>query len=88
MVASGPLRKCVTLARVTWHSKGAQSEPSVTELRTQLHNTREVHDAQLQQARAEAKQECSDKFLLYGYSEEAFQRNILGKKARQHADEK
>ncbi len=62
---------------------------------------RDMHDERLQQVqrgahaeakriRAEAIQQCSDKFLLYGYAAkyQAYQQRTLAENAPQHADKK
>ena len=63
----------------------------------QLQDQREILEARLEAARAEAKQQkaeaiqqCNEKFLLYGYAAEykALQQRTLGKRAPKDISEK
>ncbi len=63
----------------------------------QLQDQREVYEAKLQAARAEATQQkaeaiqqCNEKFLMYGYAAEykAFQQKTLGERAPKDATDK
>ena len=48
-----------------------------------INDQREIFEAKLEAARAQAIQQCNEKFLLYGYAAEykAFQQKTLGERA-------
>ena len=55
-----------------------------------INDQREIFEAKLEAARAQAIQQCNDKFLLYGYAAEykAFQQKTLGERAPMDITEK